>query len=43
MQALLEKCLDERGGQFMVGTSYTWADIHLFYLCHEDHLDQKVC
>ena len=39
---MLEKCLEERGGQFMVGSSYTWADIHLFYLCTEDFLDEKV-
>jgi len=39
---MLEKCLNERGGQFMVGNSYTWADIHLFFLCTEDFLDQKV-
>jgi len=39
---MLEKCLKERGGQFMVGSSYTWADIHLFFLCSEDFLDEKV-
>jgi len=35
---LLEKRLSERGGQFMVGNSFTWADLHLFYLCSEDFM-----
>merc|ERR1719422_1130170 len=30
--SLLEKRLTERGGQFMVGNSFSWADLHFFYL-----------
>jgi len=40
--AQLEKRLSERGGQFMVGNSLTWADIHLFFLCTEEFLEKKV-
>jgi len=38
----LEKKLQERGGQFMVGNNFTWADLHLFFFCSEDFLDSKV-
>lgn len=40
--SLLEKRLTERGGQFMVGNSFSWADLHLFYLCSEDFLSPTV-
>merc|ERR1712142_1295209 len=29
--SFLEKRLTERGGQFMVGNSFSWADLHLFF------------
>ena len=41
-QGQLEARLQERGGQFMVGNSFTWADLHLFFFCSEDFLDSKV-
>jgi len=34
----LEKKLTERGGQFFVGNSFTWADLHTFFLCSEDFI-----
>jgi len=34
----LEKKLTERGGQFFVGNSFTWADLHSFFLCSEDFI-----
>jgi glutathione S-transferase len=27
----LEKKLESRGGQFMVGNAFSWADLHLFF------------
>ena len=33
--AQLEKKLSERGGQFFVGKSLTFADLHVFYLLAE--------
>jgi len=30
--------LTERGGQFFVGNSFTWADLHVFYFCSEDFI-----
>jgi glutathione S-transferase len=41
-QGQLEARLQERGGQFMVGNRFTWADLHLFFFCSEDFLDSKV-
>ena len=38
----LEKRLVERGGQFMVGNNFTWADLHLFYFCSEDFICPSV-
>jgi len=38
----LEKKLSERGGQFMVGNNFTWADLHLFFFCSEDFLDPEI-
>eukprot|EP00091_Calanus_sinicus_P025622 TRINITY_DN9867_c0_g1_i1.p1 TRINITY_DN9867_c0_g1~~TRINITY_DN9867_c0_g1_i1.p1 ORF type:complete len:251 (-),score=70.86 TRINITY_DN9867_c0_g1_i1:106-777(-) len=38
----LEKRLQERGGQYMVGNNLTCADIHLFFLCTEDFLEKEV-
>merc|ERR1711970_452280 len=29
--AQLEKKLESRGGQFMVGNNFSWADLHLFF------------
>ena len=29
----LEKLLKKRGGEFLVGTAWTWADIQTFYFC----------
>merc|ERR1711971_1318929 len=34
----LEKKLNERGGQFFVGNSFSWADLHTFFLCSEDFI-----
>merc|ERR1712095_75519 len=38
----LEKKLSERGGQFMVGNNFPWADLHLFFFCSEDFLEPEV-
>jgi len=38
----LEKRLEERGGQYMVGNNFTWADLHLFFFCTEEFLEPKV-
>merc|ERR1711953_338701 len=38
----LEKRLTERGGQFFVGNSFTWADLHVFLLCSEDFTSPTV-
>jgi len=38
----LEKKLTERGGQFMVGNNFTWADLHMFFFCSEDFLEPEV-
>merc|ERR1711963_1231193 len=38
----VEKRLVERGGQFMVGNNFTWADLHLFYFCSEDFICPSV-
>eukprot|EP00092_Neocalanus_flemingeri_P001382 GFUD01001475.1.p1 GENE.GFUD01001475.1~~GFUD01001475.1.p1 ORF type:complete len:224 (-),score=69.63 GFUD01001475.1:109-780(-) len=38
----LEKRLEERGGQYLVGNNFTWADLHLFFFCTEDFLEPKV-
>jgi glutathione S-transferase len=32
----IEKRLESRGGQFMVGNNLTWADIQLFFFCNEN-------
>merc|ERR1712173_168191 len=36
MLKLAEKRLIERGGQFMVGNAFTWADLQLYYLCPDN-------
>ena len=38
----LEKRLEERGGEWMVGNTFTWADLHLFFFCTEDFLEPGV-
>ena len=38
----LERMLSKRGGQFMVGNNFTWADLHLFYFCSEDFLEPEI-
>ena len=38
----LERILSKRGGQFMVGNDFTWADLHLFYFCSEDFLEPEI-
>jgi len=38
----LERRLVERGGQFMVGNNFTWADLHLFFFCSEEFMEPKV-
>lgn len=42
MLSQLEKCLVERGGEWMVGNAFTWADLHLFFFCSEDFLEPGV-
>ena len=42
MLSQLEKCLVERGGEWMVGNAFTWADLHLFFFCTEDFLEPGV-
>ena len=42
VQTQLEKRLVERGGQFMVGNNFTWADLHLFFFCSEEFMEPKV-
>merc|ERR1711976_370837 len=34
----LEQRLTERGGQFLVGNRFTWADLHLFYFLSKDFI-----
>merc|ERR1712012_676795 len=38
----LERMLSKRGGQYMVGNNFTWADLHLFYFCSEDFLEPEI-
>jgi glutathione S-transferase len=38
----LEGRLGERGGQHLVGSAFTWADLHLFFFCSEDFLEPGV-
>ena len=34
----LEKKLESRGGQFMVGNAFSWADLHLFFYVNDMQL-----
>ena len=42
MLSQLEKCLVERGGEWMVGNAFTWADLHLFFFSTEEFLEPGV-
>merc|ERR1712066_506951 len=39
--AKIEKRLDGRGGQFLVGNAFSWADLHVFDFCN--NLAHKTC
>merc|ERR1712117_36504 len=38
----LERRLTQGGGQFMVGNTFSWADLHLFYFCGKDFISPNV-